>query len=183
MNITWKDVDEFNEYFDKFIDRKKLKDYRVKYWDISMWKRKSLKVYYKSIYWNNYVSIEKYIKSKPNKTSKTKLKKKNRRKINKENNIKKYRDYINSKERKEKRIKFFRKFRNKCQCCKQEFLDKNLNLHHHTYDRLWKELDSDLVVVCIQCHHDIHFENSKKVRLQEKILRNRFNDNNILPII
>lgn len=41
----------------------------------------------------------------------------------------------------------------KCQLCKSE---KDLQVHHNTYDRLYEEKLSDLVVLCKQCHEKFH---------------------------
>ena len=135
----------------------------------------SINWYYKSIYSNNFIPIEEYYNKKTMpKWKKAKSKKKRYNK--KKDSIKNYRVYINSKERKEKRIKFFIKYKFKCQLCKKEFLSKNLNLHHHTYERVWKERNSDFAIVCISCHQKIHFKNWKKIRLNEKDLRERFKE-------
>ena len=94
----------------------------------------------------------------------------------KEKSIASYRIYINSPEWKQKRLSYIKTYKNKCQCCKIEFLDKDLSLHHHTYKRVWKELKDDLVLVCVQCHNNIHFNNWKKTPMNEKYLRDRFNE-------
>lgn len=46
----------------------------------------------------------------------------------------------------------------KCQICNSP---ENLNTHHRTYERLGKELDGDLIVLCQKCHK--LFEENKKL--------------------
>jgi len=43
--------------------------------------------------------------------------------------------------------------REKCFCCGRK---KKLHLHHNTYDRLGKELATDFITVCKECHSRIH---------------------------
>ena len=42
----------------------------------------------------------------------------------------------------------------KCQLCAA--IDKPLNVHHNNYDRLGREIDSDLIVLCEPCHQKFH---------------------------
>ena len=86
-----------------------------------------------------------------------------------------YKLYTKSKYWKRKRLKRISDCNNVCQCCKYEYLESDLNLHHHTYERLWEELESDLVVVCRECHHNIHFDNWNKVPLVWSLLLHRYN--------
>lgn len=173
---VYKDVNEFKECYDNLINlwrlKKSLKNYKLKYWNFETNKWSLLFWYYKSIYSNNYVSIEEYFNKRLIKKSKKKVK----RKQIKEKSISNYKIYINSSKWKKKRLSFIKKYKNKCQCCWWEFLDKDLSLHHHTYQRVWKELDNDLALVCINCHNLIHYKNWKKVKLQEKYLRERFKE-------
>ena len=43
---------------------------------------------------------------------------------------------------------------NRCQLCGRS--DVPLVVHHNTYERLWNEHPSDLVVLCNECHHEHH---------------------------
>ena len=175
MNNIWKSKEELKECFERYINipySKKLRFYKNIYWNIETNKWNSLVWYYKIVFSSNFITIEDYF-NKCNTSNKKNKPKKKRYKI-KQEKIKKYRDYINSKERKIKRNEFINKYRNKCQCCKNEFLNWDLSLHHHNYDRVWKELESDLTIVCNECHQNIHYINWKKVKLEEKILRKRF---------
>lgn len=89
-------------------------------------------------------------------------------------NVKEYRKYILSPERKNKRNEYLKKALNTCECCKLVFKSKDLCLHHHNYKRVWKEKETDLAVVCVLCHKKIHFEDWVKMPLTEKILRARY---------
>lgn len=52
-------------------------------------------------------------------------------------------------------------------CCKCGAL-KKLQIHHKTYVRLWKELQSDLMVVCVDCHKKIHGIKKKRKKKFKK---------------
>lgn len=172
----WKDNEEFQECLDNYatiIWKKTLKRYKGKFWDITLSKWASIVAYYKRIFTNKFITVEEYLKEKKD-TKSVKARKKNKRSKVKSDSIDKYKKYIKSKERQDKRVKYFIKYRFTCQICKWEFTDKQLSLHHHTYERVWKERSSDFAVVCIKCHQNIHFKNGKKIRLNEKDLRARF---------
>jgi 5-methylcytosine-specific restriction endonuclease McrA len=62
------------------------------------------------------------------------------------------REYLKS--QKWKKMKKFIHFRDGvCQLCGS---DKNLEVHHITYDRLGDENPDDLILLCRTCHQDIH---------------------------
>jgi len=64
-----------------------------------------------------------------------------------------YLNYISSNPWKEK-CKMIKKTRgNKCQICGSE---KDLQIHHNTYERLGCEDDNDLVLLCKPCHFLFH---------------------------
>lgn len=64
-----------------------------------------------------------------------------------------YLDYINSNPWKEK-CKVIKETRgNKCQVCGSE---KDLQVHHNTYERLGCEDDNDLILLCKPCHFLFH---------------------------
>jgi 5-methylcytosine-specific restriction endonuclease McrA len=64
-----------------------------------------------------------------------------------------YGDYLETEHwKKTKRLSLMRAAY-KCQICAEE---KNLNVHHNSYDRLGSELISDLVVLCRSCHSKFH---------------------------
>ena len=48
----------------------------------------------------------------------------------------------------------------KCQLCsKTESQSGGLQIHHNTYDRIGKELLSDLIALCPTCHKNYHSRN------------------------
>lgn len=48
----------------------------------------------------------------------------------------------------------------KCQVCGKE--NKTLNVHHNTYERLGRELPTDVVVLCQDCHGLFHAEQKRE---------------------
>lgn len=64
-----------------------------------------------------------------------------------------YDDYIKSEPWKQKSEKAKERAGYRCQCC---YSDKNIQTHHRTYERLGNELDTDLTVLCDECHSKIH---------------------------
>ncbi|MGG7079669.1 HNH endonuclease [Clostridium sardiniense] len=44
--------------------------------------------------------------------------------------------------------------------CEECGSNKNLNVHHKTYDNIWNERDEDLEVLCQPCHYRRHFESA-----------------------
>ena len=75
-----------------------------------------------------------------------------------------YKEYINSEKWKARKALFL-KFNKKdyCYICGSV---ENLNVHHKRYRNLGKEKDNDLMVLCEDCHHRVHFVNGKKVQLR-----------------
>lgn len=65
----------------------------------------------------------------------------------------KYDAYIESPQWCLRRQTYFDIHPKECRGCRAK--DK-IHLHHHTYDRMGKELDTDLVPLCIQCHELVH---------------------------
>jgi len=44
-----------------------------------------------------------------------------------------------------------------CEACKTRFNSfAGLEVHHKTYDRLGRELDTDVAVLCVKCHQRVH---------------------------
>jgi 5-methylcytosine-specific restriction endonuclease McrA len=66
-----------------------------------------------------------------------------------------YRDYLQSERWRLTRIEALDRAANKCQLCTSK---NSLNVHHNTYERLGRELPSDLVVLCYSCHQKFHDE-------------------------
>lgn len=65
----------------------------------------------------------------------------------------KYRNYLNSNKWLKKRDRILKLHNRRCQSCSS---DKNLIIHHGTYDRIFHEYDSDLFVLCNRCHTEYH---------------------------
>lgn len=66
----------------------------------------------------------------------------------------KYKEYINSQEWREKAKKIRKRDGNVCRLCNSK--DKELHVHHSTYDRLGCEDDNDLITLCAPCHKKFH---------------------------
>ena len=67
-----------------------------------------------------------------------------------------YSEYIQSPEWKEKSL-YIKELRGyKCQVCGISGNIETLNTHHNSYARVGNELDSDLVVLCANCHELFH---------------------------
>ena len=67
-----------------------------------------------------------------------------------------YKEYINSKEWKEKSCNL-RLLAKSCYCCGSS---NNLAVHHTNYFNLGNENDFDLKVLCGKCHKKVHFSSS-----------------------
>lgn len=65
----------------------------------------------------------------------------------------KYHQYLNSDEWKIKRSEVINKKWCNCEKC---WSDKNIQIHHWTYIRLYKEELKDLFVLCNDCHFKLH---------------------------
>ncbi len=64
-----------------------------------------------------------------------------------------YQAYLDSNKWKALRLRIIKDRGHKCQDCGST---KHLQVHHLTYDRIFKERDTDLRVVCQDCHNAIH---------------------------
>lgn len=69
-----------------------------------------------------------------------------------------YGSYLSSHAWKTKARQMREKANFKCQLC--ACTDKPLNVHHNNYDRLGRERDDDLIVLCEPCHHKFHQSSS-----------------------
>lgn len=65
-----------------------------------------------------------------------------------------YLAYLNSAEWRARRNRRLQQSGYRCERCPAK---RNLNVHHKTYERLGAELDSDLEVLCVDCHEGEHF--------------------------
>lgn len=55
-----------------------------------------------------------------------------------------------------------RRHRRKHPVCQRCRIRKSTETHHKTYERLWEELESDLLAVCKGCHKALEREKRKK---------------------
>ena len=56
----------------------------------------------------------------------------------------------------------------KCEKCGRRH---ELDVHHKTYERLGDELMSDLIVLCVRCHNDLHYYENLIPATEKMILR------------
>lgn len=64
-----------------------------------------------------------------------------------------YREYLQTAEWQETRKQALKRAHYKCQLCNRE---GRLNVHHKTYEHRGQELNSDLIVLCENCHGKFH---------------------------
>lgn len=64
-----------------------------------------------------------------------------------------YRDYLHTAHWQRKRAAAIQRAGNRCQFCNTA---GRLEVHHRTYERLGRERDGDLVVLCRECHGVLH---------------------------
>ncbi len=84
---------------------------------------------------------------------------------------KEYKLYLKSDSWKNKRDLILKRDRYRCVKC---FDDKNLQIHHLTYDRLFMEKTDDLITLCATCHskeHKINVKNKIKKHLTLKKIK------------
>lgn len=67
-----------------------------------------------------------------------------------------YSDYLNSNHWKSLRQNILSQRNNTCEQCRTRLTPYWLHLHHLTYDRVGREHNSDLLLVCKPCHEKIH---------------------------
>lgn len=66
-----------------------------------------------------------------------------------------YRRYIASPEWTARRTSYYENHERRCRSCGAN--DKEIHLHHRTYERIGREDDSDLMPLCYSCHSILHF--------------------------
>ena len=64
-----------------------------------------------------------------------------------------YKEYLQTEEWQKTRQLFLKKADNKCQLCNAE---KQLHVHHRTYENLGEEGENDCIVLCRGCHAKFH---------------------------
>jgi hypothetical protein len=74
-----------------------------------------------------------------------------------------YNRYINSPAWSDRKRAYFSTYARVCAFCGTT---DDIHLHHHTYDRMGRELDEDLVPLCVSCHDAVHdYHRSNRVTL------------------
>lgn len=69
-----------------------------------------------------------------------------------------YAAYLASPEWKARRRYYYAKALHRCELCghSSDAMGKGLNVHHRTYERLGREFDADVIVLCRSCHEKFH---------------------------
>lgn len=67
-----------------------------------------------------------------------------------------YQSYLNSERWIKKSNDAKKRSGYRCQLCNKSSKDIQLHAHHRTYERLGKELDTDIIVLCSECHRKFH---------------------------
>jgi hypothetical protein len=73
-----------------------------------------------------------------------------------------YQAYLKSPKWKSKRLKVLTRAKFRCERCKKK---QATQIHHKTYERIFKEELGDLQAVCAQCHMEIHGIENRPKRL------------------
>lgn len=64
-----------------------------------------------------------------------------------------YPEYLESEEWRHRRRNVIHRAQSRCEQCGSR---RSLQVHHLTYERLGREHDDDLLVLCARCHIDVH---------------------------
>lgn len=73
-----------------------------------------------------------------------------------------YREYLNSSAWKQKRLKVLNRAKFTCERCRK---NQATQIHHKTYERVFKERLGDLQALCGDCHMEVHgIKSGKKKR-------------------
>lgn len=75
-----------------------------------------------------------------------------------------YKEYLKTDHWRQRRIDIYRICDRKCQLCGKSLDLPDANVHHKTYDHVGNELDSDLVLLCQECHKKVHGIETRKRR-------------------
>lgn len=77
-----------------------------------------------------------------------------------------YKKYINSREWSQRKALYYEVHHKECRTCGSD--EKELHLHHRTYERIFQEEDADLVPLCVDCHAALHlFQKSLSLSVEE----------------
>lgn len=77
-----------------------------------------------------------------------------------------YKEYLLSNEWHKLRIKKFKQVGYSCQICDA---NKNLQIHHRTYKRIFKEELNDLTVLCEDCHQLYNHRHNVEEYIEQQI--------------
>ena len=88
----------------------------------------------------------------------------------------KYKDYLKTEHWKNFRKNIYAKRKN-CQNCGTS--KKTLNLHHKNYNNLWKETNTDVIILCQECHYRFHKKKKwiKLLKSRDELDFTRVSDN------
>lgn len=90
--------------------------------------------------------------------------------------VKGYKNYLQTEHWKNKRIKIAKQRGMKCEKCGKKIYEHEIyHIHHKTYKRIGNELDDDLMLLCPECHSDIHkkLKEEKERKKAEKLDKKR----------
>ena len=83
-----------------------------------------------------------------------------------------YSEYIKSELWNTKRLEAFMRHGTSCELCGN---DENIHVHHATYENLFNEnAETDLVILCYDCHDNVHVGRSTKVHFKKTISEDPF---------
>lgn len=69
---------------------------------------------------------------------------------------KEYRDYLDSEEWRELKLDLLMNRGCRCEECFDDKQPNELDVHHKTYERIFNELETDLILLCRRCHRLEH---------------------------
>lgn len=77
-----------------------------------------------------------------------------------------YKKYISSSEWSKRKALYYEVHHKECRTCGSA--EKELHLHHRTYERIFQEEDGDLVPLCTDCHASLHlFQKSLSLSVED----------------
>lgn len=82
-----------------------------------------------------------------------------------------YKEYIQSEEWKQKAEKFKQAIGYRCQLCNLSGHITTLHAHHNTYERLGSEWQTDIAILCNECHENFHksgIKPGRKIKLSRE---------------
>ncbi len=79
-----------------------------------------------------------------------------------------YKKYMKSTAWFKRRVAYFKIHKKECVAC---FSKSRIVLHHINYQRLGEELDSDLIVLCWDCHNELHETHGRASEMKGSLYR------------